>query len=131
MRVLMLPEKPGLVEYPARARVAGPLCGLEADRGNFADFRGVVVGHAVKEEGAVPGVGRFHLFPFGVPIVRPCRADGLCGYGGGPVPACCPWLADGARGWLDGGDGVCQVECLEAYGGVQDPPEVVCQALVG
>ena len=27
--------------------------------------------------------------------------------------------------------GVCQVECLEAYGGVQDPGEVVRQALVG
>ena len=28
-----------LVEYPAWACVAGPLCGLEADCGNFADFR--------------------------------------------------------------------------------------------
>ena len=28
-----------LVEYPAWACVAGPLCGLEADRGDFADFR--------------------------------------------------------------------------------------------
>ena len=26
---------------------------------------------------------------------------------------------------------MCQVECLEAYGGVQDPGEVVRQALVG
>ena len=56
-----------LVEYPARACVAGPLCGLEADRGNFADFRGVVVGYAVKEEGGVPGVGPFHLAPMASP----------------------------------------------------------------
>ena len=28
-----------LVEYPARACVAGPLCGLEADRGDLADLR--------------------------------------------------------------------------------------------
>ena len=46
-----------LVEYPAWACVAGLFCGLEADRGDFANFRGVVVGHAVKEEGGVPGVG--------------------------------------------------------------------------
>ena len=26
---------------------------------------------------------------------------------------------------------MCQLECLEAYGGVQDPGEVVRQALVG
>ena len=26
---------------------------------------------------------------------------------------------------------MCQVECLEAYGGVQDPGKVVRQALVG
>ena len=25
------------------------------------------MGHAVKEEGGVPGVGRFHLVPYGVP----------------------------------------------------------------
>ena len=28
-----------LVEYPARACVAGPLCGLEADGGDLADLR--------------------------------------------------------------------------------------------
>ena len=28
-----------LVEYPARARVAGPLCGLEADGGDLGDLR--------------------------------------------------------------------------------------------
>ena len=28
-----------LVKYPARARVAGPLCGLEADCGDLADLR--------------------------------------------------------------------------------------------
>ena len=69
-----------LVEYLARACDARPLCGLEADCGNFTDFRGVVVGHAVKEEGGVPGVGRFQLVFYGVPIVGPCHADGPCGY---------------------------------------------------
>ena len=33
-----------LVEYPAWACVAGPLCGLEADCGDLADLRRVVVG---------------------------------------------------------------------------------------
>ena len=47
------------VEYPVWAYVAGPLRGLEADRGDFANFRGVVLGHAVKGEGGVSGVGRF------------------------------------------------------------------------
>ena len=28
-----------------------------------------LVGHAVKEEGGVSGVGLFHLVPYGVPIV--------------------------------------------------------------
>ena len=60
-----------LVEYPAWACITGPLCGLEADCGDFADFRRVVVGHAVKEEGGVAGVGRFHLLPYGIPIVGP------------------------------------------------------------
>ena len=91
----------------------------------------MVVGHVVKEEGGVSGVGHFHLVPYGVPIVGPCRSDGAGGYGGGPAPVCCPCLGDGACGRLEGGGGVCQVECLEAYGGVQDPGEVVCQALVG
>ena len=63
-----------MVECPAWACVAGPLCGLEADCGDLADLRRVVVGHAVKEEGGVSGVGRFHLVPYGVPIVGPCRA---------------------------------------------------------
>ena len=89
------------------------------------------MGHAVKEDGGVPGVGCFHLVFYGVPIVGPCRPDGASGYGGGPAPVCCPCLGDGARGWLEGGGGVCQVECLEAFGGVQDPGEVVRQALVG
>ena len=44
----------------------------------------------------------------------PCAADALV-------------MARVAR--LEGGGGVCQVECLEAYGGVQG--EVVRQALVG
>ena len=61
-----------LVEYPVWACVAGPLCGLEADCGDFADLRRVVVGHAVKEEGGVSGVGGFHLVPYCVPIVGPC-----------------------------------------------------------
>ena len=91
----------------------------------------MVVGHAVNEEGGVSGVGRFHLVPYGVPIVGPCPSDGAGGYGGGPAPVCCPCLGHGACGRLEGGGGVCQVECLEAYGGVQDPGEVVRQALVG
>ena len=70
------------------ACVAGPLCGLEADRGDFANFWGVVVGHAVREGGSVPGVGGFHLVPYGVPIMGACHADGACGYGGGQAPVC-------------------------------------------
>ena len=120
-----------LVEYPAWACVAGLLCGVEADRGDLPDFRRVVVGHAVKEEGGASSVGRLQLVPYGVPIVGPCRPDGTIAYGGGPAPVCRPCLGDGACGWLEGGCGVCQVECLEAYGGVQDPGEVVRQALVG
>ena len=91
----------------------------------------MVVGHAVKEEGGVSGAGRFHLVPYGVPKVGPCRSDGVGGYGGGPASVCCPCLGHGACGRLEGGGGVCQVGCLEAYGGVQDPGEVVRQALVG
>ena len=116
-----------LMEYPAWACVAGRLCSSEADWGDFPNFPGVVVGHAVKQEGGVPGVGRFHLVPYGVPIVGPC----LCWYGGAPAPVCCPCLGDGACGWLEGGARVCQVECPEAYGGVQDPRKVVCEAVVG
>ena len=119
-----------LVEYPAWACVAGPSCGLEADSGDFADFRRVVVGHAVKEEGGLSGVGRFHLVPYGVPVVGPCRPDGASGYGGGAPPVCCPCLGDGACGWMEGGGGVCQVECPAAYGGIQHAGEVVRQALV-
>ena len=70
-------------------------------------------------------VGRLHLVPYCVPIVGPRRPDGASGYGGGPAPVCCPCLGDGACGRLDGGGGLCQVECLEASGGVQDPGEVV------
>ena len=62
----------------------------------------MVVGHAVKEEGGVSGVGRFHLVPYGVPIVGPCRSDGAGGYGGGPAPVCCPCLGHGACGRRDG-----------------------------
>ena len=120
-----------LVDYQARACVGGPLCGLEADYGDLADLRWVVVGHAVKEEGCVSGVGRFHHVPYGVPIVGPCRSVGAGGYGGGPAPVCCPCLDHGACGRLEGSGGVCQVDCLEAYGGAQDPGEVVRQALVG
>ena len=78
-----------VVEYPAWACVASPLCGLEADCGDFADLRQVVVGHAVKEKGGVSGVGRFHLVPYCIPIVGLCRQDGASGYGGGPAPVCC------------------------------------------
>ena len=77
------------------------------------------------------GVGRFHLVPYGVSLVGPCRTDGGSWYGGGPAPVCCPCHGDGPCGWLEGGEGVCQVECLEAYGGVQYPGEVVRQDLVG
>ena len=112
-----------LVEYPAWT-----CC---ADCGDFGDFRRVVVGHALKEEGGVSGVGPFHLVPYGVPIVGPCHQDGASGYGGGPATVCCPCLGDGAFGWLEGGGGLCHLECLEAYGGVQDSCEVVRQALVG
>ena len=79
----------------------------------------------------MPCVGRFHLVPYGVHIVGPCRLDGASGYGGGPAPVCFPCLGDGACGWLEGSGGVCQVDCLEAYGGFQGPSEVVRQALVG
>ena len=72
--------------------MAGPLPGLEADRGDFANFRGLVVGHAEKGWGGAPGVGRFHLVPYVVPIMGRCRTDGPCGYGGGPAPVCCPCL---------------------------------------
>ena len=89
------------------------------------------MGHAVKEKGGVPGVGSFHLVPYGISIMGPCRADGPCGYGGGPAPLCCPCIGDGACGWLEGAGRVCQVECLKAYVGIQDPREVECQALVG
>ena len=78
----------------------------------------------------MPGVGRFHPVPYGVPIVGPCHTDYWSAYSSGSPPVCCPCLGDGACGWLQGGGGVCQVECLEAYGGVQDPSEVVCRALV-
>ena len=120
-----------LVEYPAWACVAGPLCGLKADCGDLANLRRVVLGHAVKGEGGVSGVGRFYLVPYGVPIVGPCRPDGAGGYGGWSAPSLCQCLGDGACGRLEGGGVVCQVECLDAYGGVQDPGDVVRQALVG
>ena len=83
------------------------------------------MGHAVREECGVPGVGRLYLVPHGISILAPCRTDGLSGYGGGQPPVCCSFLDDGARGGLEGGGGVCQVEHLEAYGGVRDPREVV------
>ena len=62
------------------------MCCLEADCGDFADFRRVVLGHAVKEEGGVSEVGHFHLVTHGVPIVGPCCPDGASRYGGGPAP---------------------------------------------
>ena len=77
------------------------------------------------------GIGRFHLVPYGVRILGPCRTDGASWYGGGPAPVCCRYLGEGACGWMEGGGGVCQVESLEAYGGVQHPGQVVCQALMG
>ena len=49
----------------------------------------------------MPIVGRFHLIPYGLSIVGPCRADGPCRYGGGPAPVCCPCLGDGVCGWLE------------------------------
>ena len=89
-----------LVEYPAWACAAGPLQGLEADRGNFVKFWGVVVGYAVKAEGSVPGVGCFQLFPYGVPINGPCCADGPCGYGvGQPLCAAHPLVTALVAGW--------------------------------
>ena len=48
----------------------------------------MVLGHVVEEEGGVSGVGRFHLVPYGVPIVGPCRTDGASRYGGGSAPVC-------------------------------------------
>ena len=110
-----------LVEYPAWACVAGPLCGLEVDCGDLADLRRVVVGHAVKEQGGVSGVGRFHLVPYGVFRVGLCRPDGAGGDGGGPAPVCCPCLHYGACGRLEGGDGVCQVECLDPMEAFETP----------
>ena len=96
-----------MVEYSACARAAASFCGLESDRGNFADLRGVVVGHAVEEECGVFGVGCLHLVPYGVTIMRPWHTDGSVGYGGGLAPPYCPSLGDGACGRLEGGDGVC------------------------
>ena len=78
----------------------------------------------------MPGVGRFHLVPYGVPIVGPCRTDGRSGYRGRPAPLCYPCLGDGACGWLEGGGGVCQVECGSLWRRSR-PREVVRQALVG
>ena len=74
------------MQYLAWACVAGSSPGLEADRGNFADFRGVVVVHAVREEGGVPGVGCFDLVPYGLPINGPCRTDGPSGEEVGQPP---------------------------------------------
>ena len=78
----------------------------------------------------MPCVGCLDLVPYGIPVMGQRRTDGPSGYGGGPAPSCCPCLGDGACGCLEGGGGVRQVECLEADGGVQDPGEVVRQALV-
>ena len=75
-------------------------------------------------------VGCLYLVSYGFTIMGPCRTDCSSGYGGGPAPVCCPCFAEGACGKLEGGGTVCQVECLEAYGGVQDPREVVRQALL-
>ena len=68
---------------------SGGVPSFEAVCGDLADLRRVVVGHPVKEEGGVSGVGRFHLVSYGIPIVGPCRSDGAGGYGGGPAPVCC------------------------------------------
>ena len=65
------------------------------------------MGHAVKEEGGVPGVGRFQLSPYSFPILGPCRPDGTSGYGGGTAPVCCPCLGDGVCPRLEGGGGGC------------------------
>ena len=77
----------------------------------------------------MPGVGCLYLILYVVPIMEPCRTDGRSGYGGGPVPVCCLCLGDGTRGWLEGSGGVCHVECLKACGDVQDPGDVLPQAL--
>ena len=81
------------------ARVAGSLRGLESDRGDFADLRSVIVGHAVEKERSVSGVG--------VLIMGPCSPDGSGGYPGGQAPVCRPCLGDSACGQLEGGGGVC------------------------
>ena len=119
-----------MVEYSACARAAGSFRGLESDRGDFADLRGVVVGHALEKECCVSGGGCLHLVPYGVTIMGTWHTDGSVGYGGGLAPVYCPCLGDGACGRLEGGDGVCKVKCFEAYEGVQDPREVGRQALV-
>ena len=80
MRVLVLVGMPVWWSIQRGHVLRGSLRGLEADRGDFPDFRGVVVGHAVREEGGVPGVGCFHLVPYGVPIMKPCRTNGRSGY---------------------------------------------------
>ena len=118
------------LEYPAWACVAGLLCGLESDCGVFADLWRVVVGHALEEERGVPGVGRLHPVPYGVSVMGPRSTDGSAWYGGGPAPVCRPCLGYGVCGRLEGCGGVCSVECLEACGGVQHPPEVVRQTSV-
>ena len=87
-------------------------------------------GHAMEKERGVSRVGCLHLVPYGVTITGPCCTDGSGGYGGGPAPVCRPCLGDGVCGCLEGGGGSCWVECLEALPGVQDPREVVRQALV-
>ena len=66
----------------------------------------------------MPGVGRFHLFPYVVPIMGPCRTDGSSGYGSGPAPVCCPCLGDGACCWLEGVVGCvtwCAWKPMEAF----------------
>ena len=78
----------------------------------------------------MPGVGRLHLVTYGVSILGPRSTHGSRGYRGAPAPLCRPCLGDGACGQLEGGGRLCQVEFMEAYGGVQHSGEVVYQGLV-
>ena len=43
----------------------GLVARLDPDRGDFADFRRVVAGHALKKECVVRGVGCLYLVPDG------------------------------------------------------------------
>ena len=107
-----------LVEFSLWSCVVSSLCRLDSDCGDLADLRRVVIGNVVQEERSVSGVRCFHLVLYGDSVVGPRCADGSGGYGGGPSPVRRPCLGDCVCGWLEGGVGMCEVECLQAYGGV-------------